>query len=97
MTQFLSTFRLVYWLEKMSWDVYIIIYYVCIFLLFLIIIDFVYVAYCYKNRKFPFIWPIQILRHSCTLISTIFFIPLMGNHTTSSNNNFDIRIVYELL
>ena len=55
---FFSTFRLVYWLERVSWDVYIIIYYVSIFLLFLILIDFIYVAYCYKQRKFPFLWPI---------------------------------------
>ena len=57
-SQVLSTFRVVYWLEKTTWNVYIIIYYVCIFLIFLVLIDFIYVAYCYRNRKFPFAWPV---------------------------------------
>jgi len=78
-SEVLSTFRIVYWLKKLSWDVYIIIFYVCIFLIFLIVIDFLYVAYSYKHRKLQFMWPIQILRTAFHLISTIFFIPMLGN------------------
>jgi hypothetical protein len=52
LSQILNTFRVVYWLKKLTFDIYIIIFYVCIFLIFLIIIDFIYVAYSFKNRKF---------------------------------------------
>ena len=55
---FLSTFRIIYWIEQLSWDAYIIVYYVAIFFIFMVLIDFVYVAYCYKARKFPFLWPV---------------------------------------
>lgn len=52
--QFLSTFRIVYWLKKLSWDVYIIIFYILIFLVFVIIIDFLYVAISYRHKKVSF-------------------------------------------
>ncbi len=80
-TEFLSTFRIVYWLQKLSLDVYIIIFYICIFLVFLVIIDFLYVAISYKHKRFSFMQPIQILRFSSTLLMTILFIPITGTST----------------
>lgn len=77
--QFLGTFRIVYWLQKLSWDVYIIIFYICIFLVFIVIIDFLYVAISFKHKKFSFMQPIQILRIASILISTILYIPISGN------------------
>lgn len=70
-----------YWLEQVSWDVYVIVYYIAIFLLFFILINFIYVAYCFRQRRFPFTWPIPLLKHSCNLIVTILFIPLLGKKT----------------
>ena len=58
LSEILSTFRIIYWIKKLTFDIYIIIFYVTIFLIFLIMIDFIYVAYSFKNRKFQFIWPI---------------------------------------
>ena len=76
----LSTFRIVYWLEKVNWNIYIIIVYVCVFLIFFIAVNFIYVAYCYSQRKFPFAWPIPLLRYTCNIIVTILFIPILGKH-----------------
>ena len=73
----MSTFRLVYWLEFVSLDIYIIVYYVTIFFLFFIIINFIYVAYCFRQRKFPFTWPIPLLIYSCNLLVTFLYIPIL--------------------
>jgi len=58
----LSTFRLVFWLERVTWDIYIIIFYVAVFLLFFLAVNFIYVSYCFSQRKFPFAWPLSLLR-----------------------------------
>ena len=79
--QFLSTFRIVYWLERLSWDVYIIIFYICVFLVFVIIIDFLYVAISYRHKKFSFTQPVQILKIACLLIVTVLFIPIVCKMT----------------
>ena len=68
---------MVYWLEFVSLDIYIIVYYVTIFFLFFIIINFIYVAYCFKQRKFPFTWPIPLLIYSCNLLVSFLFIPIL--------------------
>jgi hypothetical protein len=90
----LSTFRITYWLEYVSWDVYIIVYYISIFLIFFIIINFIYVAYCFKQRKFPFTWPVPLLKVSCNLIVTVLFIPLLGKNQCLI---FRYRAFYETL
>lgn len=73
----LSTFRLVYWLERSSWDIFIIIYYATIFKVFFVIITFIYVAYCFRQRKFPFTWPITSLKYFSNIIVTVLFIPTL--------------------
>ena len=60
----------------MTWDVYIIIFYICIFLVFVIIFDFLYVSISFRHKKFSFTQPIQILKIACMLIVTILYIPI---------------------
>ena len=67
----------------MTWDIYVILFYVSIVLIFFIIINFIYVAYSFRQRKFPFTWPIPLLKYACNLLVTILFIPLLGNHAFS--------------
>jgi len=66
----------VYWLQKLSWEVYIIIFYIVVFLVFVIIIDFLYVAISYRHKKLSFTQPIQILKIAFLLIVTVLFIPI---------------------
>lgn len=57
-SQFFSTFRIVFWLEQLTWDVYIIIFYIALFLVFLVIMDFLYVSIAARHKKFSFMQPI---------------------------------------
>eukprot|EP00347_Sterkiella_histriomuscorum_P000937 403373955 len=97
--QFLGTFRIVYWLQKLSWDVYIIIFYIAIFLVFIIIMDFLYVAISFKHKKFSFMQPVQILRIASILIQTILFIPIteffFSLSACSTTNGVLTHVVYE--
>ncbi len=77
-SEFLETFRVVYWLEKLSFDVYVIIFYIIIFLIFVAIIDFLYVSITYKHKRYSFMQPIQILRVFSMLIVSILYIPITG-------------------
>ena len=72
---------MVNWLKKLSWDVYLIIFYICIFLVFLVIIDFLYVAISYKHRKINFMQPVILLRLALYLSVTILYIPFTGKPT----------------
>ena len=64
---------------------YLIIFYICIFLVFVIIIDFLYVAIASKHKKSSFTQPVQILRITCHLIATVLFIPFIGKLTLLFN------------
>lgn len=82
LSEFLQTFRIVYWLEKLTWDVYVIILYICIFLIFLVIIDFLYVSISFKHKRYSFMQPIQLLRVALILITTILYVPINGKNTS---------------
>lgn len=75
-SQFFQTFRIVIWLEKLTWDVYVIIFYIIVFLIFVIVIDFVYVVISFKHKKFSFMQPIQILRIASLLMVTVLYVPI---------------------
>lgn len=77
--QFFETFRIVYWLKKLKFDIYVIIFYIVIFLVFLVILDFLYVAITFKHKRYSFAQPIQILRIAIILIVSILYIPILGN------------------
>ena len=69
---------MVYWLKKLSFDIYVIIFYIIIFLIFVIIIDFLYVSITFKHKRYSFMQPIQVLRVASILIVTILFVPIVG-------------------
>lgn len=49
------------------------------FLVFLIIIDFLYVSISFRHKKISFTQPIQILKVACQLVVSVLFIPIIGN------------------
>lgn len=59
-----------------------IIFYIAIFLVFVVIIDFLYVSISFKHKKFSFMQPVQLLRIASILIQTILFIPITGKKRT---------------
>jgi len=58
----LSLFRVVDWLFKLQWEVFLIIFYLCFVLIFAVVIVFVCQAYQLKSKTTPFLGIIQFLR-----------------------------------
>jgi hypothetical protein len=75
----------------MGYSGFLVIFYICSFIVVLIMLDFFYVSYSSKQKKFSFVWPLQALRAICQLVTTIFYMPIletflsMFNCTTSSS------------
>jgi len=81
-------FEIERWMISIGLTLYLVIYYVCIFLVFLIIIDIVYVSYSFSKKRFLFMWPLTILRYVCSLIITFLFMPLLGFINRNVFGNF---------
>ena len=75
---FLNFFQIVSWCFKLNWTTYIVVFYLCIFLVCLVILDVFYVSYSFSKKKFAFVWPLQALRSTCGLFVTVLFLPLLG-------------------
>ncbi len=83
---FLNFFQLVSWLAKLDLTTYIVVFYLCIFLVCLVILDIFYVSYSFSRKKFTFVWPLQALRSICPLFVTVLFLPLLGIHFPLNSN-----------
>ena len=81
MSRVVSAFRLIYWLQMITGEVYVVGFYVCVFIVFLLIIDFLYVSHNYKMKRFSYNWPCQVLSVFCNLLITVMFIPVIGMST----------------
>ncbi|GLC42489.1 hypothetical protein PLESTB_001103800 [Pleodorina starrii] len=57
------------WLGDRGYDVYIAVLYAMLALLAINIVMCVWVAWCFKEHKFPVVWPIKVLR----VFSSVFF------------------------
>lgn len=60
---------------------YVIIFYIAVFLVFVVLLDFFYVAISFRHKKFSFTQPVQILKAACQLIVSILFIPIVSKST----------------
>ena len=58
-------------------DTFLILMYSLIFLIILVILDIVYVAYSFSKKKFSFTWPLVFLAKIVPLIVTVMFLPIM--------------------
>lgn len=57
---------------------FLIYYYGTILLVLLLIIDIIYVTYCFQIKKFNLTWPLYLLRNVTGLMVTVFFLPIAG-------------------
>jgi len=64
---------------EINYVYYLVYFYATIFLVLLLIIDIIYVTYCFQIKKFSFTWPLYLLRNFTGLFVTVFFLPIMGN------------------
>ena len=75
---FLDLFQIVSWCAQLNFTTYIIVFYLCIFIVCLVILDIFYVSYSFSKKKFAFMWPLSALRSTCGLFVTVLFLPLLG-------------------
>lgn len=93
---FLSFFHIVPWLDKMNQVSYLVIFYICVSVVSLVILDLFYVKYSQQRRKYNFAWPIQSLRTASFLLRTILFIPFLCTNSIPiilfSNFRIDVGV-----
>ena len=78
--QIINFFNIDQWVFYISSTLYLIAYYLCIFIVLLMIIDIIYVSYSFSKKKFACMWPLTILRQICSLLITVLFMPLLRIH-----------------
>ena len=54
------------------------LFYLCIGIVFMVILDIFYVSYSFSKKKFKFVWPLQFLRSVCGMFVTVLFLPFLG-------------------
>ena len=57
---------------------FLVIFYLCVSIVVLVILDVFYVSYSFSQKKFAFVWPMQALRTVCGLFVTVLFLPFLG-------------------
>lgn len=50
-----------YYLKKVSWDIYLIIFYILLFILIFVKANTFYVSYSFSKKKYSFMWPVYTL------------------------------------
>jgi hypothetical protein len=76
---FLEFFHVQTWLAKLDFTSYLVIFYLCLSIVCLVILDVFYVSYSFSKKKFAFVWPMQALRTVCGLFVTVLYLPFLGN------------------
>lgn len=76
--QVVHFFEINRWVFTLSFELYLVIFYICIFLVFVLVVDIVYVSLSFTRKKFIFIWPLSLLKFISSLIVTILFMPFIG-------------------
>jgi len=61
---------------NITWEELLIVFYLFVFLIILITMDIAFVAYCFAQKKFPFVWPLVLLRDVTHYFITVFFLPI---------------------
>lgn len=76
-----QVFSIRYWIDtsNISWDNYLISYYVVILFIFFTIINFLYASFSVSNQghQLSFAWPLTLLQYICLLMITVLFQPLL--------------------
>ena len=82
---FLEFFHVSTWYNRLDITAFLAIFYLCIAVEVLVILDEFYVSYSYSQKKFAFVWPIQALRTISSLFVTVLFLPFLGMYLLGIN------------
>jgi len=77
---FLEFFHVSTWLAKLDMTAYLVLFYLCLAVVCLVILDVFYVSYSFSKKKFAFVWPMQALRTVCGLFVTVLYLPFLGKY-----------------
>lgn len=66
------------WLARLDMTAYLVLFYLCLAIVCLVILDVFYVSYSFSKKKFAFVWPMQALRSVCGLFVTVLYLPFLG-------------------
>jgi len=73
----LSLLQIEFWSSKLTWYSYLAVFYFFILIVFLVIIDIIYIGYSFSVKRFAVMWPLYVLRSTCSLFVTVLFMPLI--------------------
>lgn len=62
--------------QFITWELYLLMFYLLIVIIFLIFLDIVYVSYAFKQKKFTVLWPLAVLRNFIKFSVTVLFLPI---------------------
>ena len=63
-----------YFSGTFTYTLFLMLYYFCVAIILLMVLDIIYVSYSYHKQKFTMIWPLSILRNVVTLSVTLFYL-----------------------
>eukprot|EP01022_Parablepharisma_sp_SALTPOND_P033551 TRINITY_DN88_c0_g1_i1.p1 TRINITY_DN88_c0_g1~~TRINITY_DN88_c0_g1_i1.p1 ORF type:complete len:1755 (-),score=211.95 TRINITY_DN88_c0_g1_i1:16687-21951(-) len=78
----LQLLQIAYWCMMLTWLSYLVIYYFFIMIICLVILDIIYIGYSFSVKRFTVMWPLYILRSTCSLFVTVLFMPLIDLFTS---------------
>ena len=74
---FLQIFQTVYYASYLNFVSYLIVFYSGVFLVFIAVLDIIYISYSLSKKKIAFLWPLIGLRFMFTKYITVLYIPLL--------------------
>ncbi|EGR30840.1 PAS domain S-box family protein [Ichthyophthirius multifiliis] len=73
---FFYLFNINKYMPRINYFIFITSVYFLDFIIFLIILDIIFVSYSFSKKKFSTTWPLTILRSVASLLVTVFFLPI---------------------
>lgn len=65
------------YLQKADWGIYVIVFYVCLALCVVTILNIFYVNYSFGNKKTSFTWPLYTLKSLMSIFLSVLYIPIL--------------------
>ena len=76
-TGVIGSFNVSTYMPGIEFSTFLILLYSLIFMIILVILDIIYVAYSFSKKKFEFTWPLVLLAKIVPLFVTVLFLPIM--------------------
>ena len=74
---------------------YLCVYYIIMFIIFTVLINFIYVAYSFNRGFFSMMWLVHLLKYVLYCLITIFFLPILRLYISifsCNSNNYNVIV-----